>query len=91
MFEVDRIDHVALRVADPEVSIAWYRKQLGFRRLHEGLWDGPPFMIGNDHACLALFPGTDVGAGMSGAYQCRLREPNMYVFGLGAAMGSQAA
>lgn len=57
---IDRIDHVALAVSDPERSIAWYRRHLGFERLYEGLWDGPPFMVGAGTACLALFP-SDAG------------------------------
>ena len=56
MFQVDRIDHVALSVSDTERSISWYREHLGFQRLYEGEWDGPPFMVGAGTACLALFP-----------------------------------
>lgn len=35
MFKLDRIDHVALTVADVDRSVAWYRDVLGLERRHE--------------------------------------------------------
>lgn len=56
MFALDGFDHLALAVADVESSVAWYAEVLGFKRLHEGMWDGIPVFIGNGPAAIALFP-----------------------------------
>ena len=53
---IERIDHVALSVRDPEASMAWYAEHLGLERRFEGEWEGPPYMVGAGTACLALFP-----------------------------------
>ena len=60
MVRVQHLDHVALSVTDLERSIEWYTGHLGLERLFEGLWDGPPVMLGAGDTCLALFP-TDPG------------------------------
>lgn len=56
MIDVEGIDHVALSVRDLERSAQWYMDVLGFKRLHEGLWDGVPVFIGKGTTALALFP-----------------------------------
>ena len=56
MFELKRIDHVALSVRDVEVSAKWYIENLGFERRHEGMWDDIPVFIGKGEAAIALFP-----------------------------------
>ncbi|MBV9619273.1 MAG: VOC family protein [Verrucomicrobia bacterium] len=56
MIDVEGIDHVALSVRDVERSAQWYIDILGFKRLHEGMWDGVPVFIGKGTSALALFP-----------------------------------
>ncbi len=56
MFELARIDHVALAVRDVEHSANWYIENLGFERCHEGMWKGIPVFIGKGDAAIALFP-----------------------------------
>src|SRR5437868_6082061 len=53
MFEIDTLDHVALSVRDLERSARWYADVLGFKRLHEGKWNGIPIFVGNDAAVVA--------------------------------------
>ena len=56
MFELKRIDHVALSVRDVEQSANWYIENLGFERRHQGMWNGIPVFIGKGDAAIALFP-----------------------------------
>lgn len=56
MLEIEGIDHVALSVRDVERAAQWYIDLLGFKRLHEGMWDGVPIFIGKGTTALALFP-----------------------------------
>ena len=62
MIEIEGIDHVALSVLDVERAAQWYIDVLGFKRLHEGIWDGVPIFIGKGTTALALFPAKP-GAG----------------------------
>jgi catechol 2,3-dioxygenase-like lactoylglutathione lyase family enzyme len=60
-FEVEGIDHVALRVADQEASKAWYRDVLGLRRAFAEEWgDTPAVMMAKDSG-FALFKARDPG------------------------------
>ena len=54
--ELEGIDHVALSVRDVERAAQWYIDVLGFKRLHEGMWDGVPVFVGKGTTALALFP-----------------------------------
>ena len=56
MIDVEGIDHVALSVRNVERAAQWYIDVLGFKRLHEGMWDGVPVFIGKGTTALALFP-----------------------------------
>ena len=56
MFKIEALDHIALAVRDVERSAQWYSDVLGFKREHEGLWNGVPIFIGNGAAAIALFP-----------------------------------
>ena len=56
MIDVEGIDHVAMSVPDVERTAQWYIDVLGFKRLHEGMWDGVPVFIGKGRTALALFP-----------------------------------
>ena len=66
MFKIEALDHVALSVRDHERSARWYADVLGFKREHEGMWNGVPIFIGNGDAAIALFPARDKGASTSG-------------------------
>jgi catechol 2,3-dioxygenase-like lactoylglutathione lyase family enzyme len=59
MFTIEALDHVALSVRDVERSAQWYADVLGFKRLHEGIWNGTPIFVGNGAAAIALFPVRD--------------------------------
>ena len=54
--DLEGIDHVALSVRDVEKAAQWYIDVLGFKKLHEGMWDGVPIFIGLGTTALALFP-----------------------------------
>ena len=56
MIDVEGIDHVALSVRNIDRAAQWYIDVLGFKRLHEGMWDGIPVFIGKGTTALALFP-----------------------------------
>ena len=59
MFKIEALDHVALSVRDVERSARWYADVLGFKRQHEGMWDGVPIFVGNGDAAIALFPACE--------------------------------
>jgi catechol-2,3-dioxygenase len=48
-----------LAVRDVGRSARWYADVLGFKREHEGMWNGVPIFIGNGAAAIALFPVRD--------------------------------
>jgi catechol 2,3-dioxygenase-like lactoylglutathione lyase family enzyme len=55
MFQVEGIDHVALRVSDQEASKAWYHDVLGLERAFAEEWgDAPAVMLAKDSG-FALF------------------------------------
>ena len=45
-----------MSVRNVERSAQWYIDLLGFKRLHEGMWNGVPVFIGKGNTALALFP-----------------------------------
>jgi catechol 2,3-dioxygenase-like lactoylglutathione lyase family enzyme len=55
MFDLDRIDHVAITVSNLENSVKWYKETLGLERYYEGEWNGVPIMVGKGGTCIALF------------------------------------
>jgi catechol 2,3-dioxygenase-like lactoylglutathione lyase family enzyme len=65
MFKIESLDHVALSVRDLERSARWYADILGFKRQHEGMWDGVPIFVGNGDAAIALFPAREKGGSTS--------------------------
>jgi catechol 2,3-dioxygenase-like lactoylglutathione lyase family enzyme len=65
MFKIEALDHVALSVRDVERSARWYADVLGFKREHEGMWDGVPIFVGNGDAAIALFPVREKGRSTS--------------------------
>ncbi|CAN5546263.1 FosB family fosfomycin resistance bacillithiol transferase [soil metagenome] len=55
-FELERLDHVALTVADVDRSIEWYRDVLGLEHVHEEEWGRSPAFLTSGSTGLALFP-----------------------------------
>src|SRR5438128_4018893 len=56
LMQLDGIDHVALAVRDVERSAQWYIDVLGFKKRHEGMWNGIPTFVGKGKTAIALFP-----------------------------------
>jgi len=55
-FEIDFLDHIAIRVRDLEASAAWYETVLGLKRYQLPKWgDYPIFMLAGTSG-VALFP-----------------------------------
>ena len=58
-FNLQSIDHVAIRAMDVEASVDWYRKVLGLIRYEIPEWKPyPVFMMGKGFG-VAIFPATD--------------------------------
>ena len=55
-FEINFLDHVAIRVNDMEVSAAWYQKVLGLRIVKVAKWDPFPIFLLAGKTGIALFP-----------------------------------
>jgi catechol 2,3-dioxygenase-like lactoylglutathione lyase family enzyme len=58
---LEQIDHVALRCASPEATMAWYVSTLGFERVFAEHWAAVPIFLRLGSTFIALFPrrGTD--------------------------------
>lgn len=56
MFELQHLDHVAIRVSDVKASANWYGEVLGTEPAFEGMWDGVPTMLALGPTFVALFP-----------------------------------
>jgi catechol 2,3-dioxygenase-like lactoylglutathione lyase family enzyme len=54
--KLEQIDHVALRCALPEVTMAWYVSTLGFERVFAEHWSGVPIFLRLGSTFIALFP-----------------------------------
>lgn len=53
------LDHIALRVSDPEATAKWYEEVLGLKRYqHEKTWGPYPIMMLAGTSGLALFPAS---------------------------------
>jgi catechol 2,3-dioxygenase-like lactoylglutathione lyase family enzyme len=53
---LEQIDHIALRCASPEATMAWYVRTLGFEQVFPDQWDGIPLFLRLGSTYLALFP-----------------------------------
>lgn len=54
--EIEFLDHVAIRVADLEVSAMWYEKVLGLKRYQLPEWGDFPIFLLSGKSGIALFP-----------------------------------
>jgi catechol 2,3-dioxygenase-like lactoylglutathione lyase family enzyme len=64
--KLEQIDHVALRCASPEATMAWYVSTLGFEQVFPDQWSGVPIFLRLGCTGIALFPqteGNQVGKG----------------------------
>jgi catechol 2,3-dioxygenase-like lactoylglutathione lyase family enzyme len=55
-FNINFLDHVAIRVKDMEVSIAWYSKVLGLKKYQLEAWGEFPIFMLAGKSGVALFP-----------------------------------
>lgn len=55
-FEIEFLDHVAIRVADMEQSILWYTKVLGLKKYIVPEWGEYPVFLLAGKTGLAIFP-----------------------------------
>ena len=60
--DIEFLDHVAIRVADIEVSASWYEKVLGLKRYQLPEWGDYPIFLLSGKSGIALFPAntTDI-------------------------------
>lgn len=54
--EIDFLDHVAIRVANIETSVAWYEKVLGLKKYQLPEWGAFPVFMLTNKTGIALFP-----------------------------------
>ena len=67
-FELESLDHVAIRVADLEISAEWYQRVLGLKRYLPPEWEPWPIFMMSGKFGVALFPsGTGDHTGPSKA------------------------
>lgn len=55
-FQINSLDHVAIRVKNMEASAVWYQKILGLRILRVAKWDPYPIFLLAGKTGIALFP-----------------------------------
>ena len=55
-FEINFLDHVAIRVKDMEVSINWYSKVLGLKKYRLEKWGEFPVFMLSGKSGIAIFP-----------------------------------
>jgi catechol 2,3-dioxygenase-like lactoylglutathione lyase family enzyme len=56
MMHLEQIDHIALRCASPEATMAWYVRILGFEHVFPGQWSGVPIVLRLGPTYITLFP-----------------------------------
>lgn len=63
-FEIDFLDHVAIRVKEPEVSAQWYTRVLGLVQVQPKEWHPFPIFMMRGSFGVAIFPeqGSDSNA-----------------------------
>lgn len=55
-FEISNVDHVAIRVANMEISVDWYTKVLGLKKYRLEKWGDYPIFLLAGKTGVALFP-----------------------------------
>lgn len=55
-FEIEFLDHVAIRVKDLEISTRWYVKVLGLKKYQVNEWGPFPIFLLSGKTGIALFP-----------------------------------
>lgn len=55
-FSINFLDHVAIRVKDMQVSIAWYENVLGLKKYQLPEWGTAPIFMLSGKSGVALFP-----------------------------------
>lgn len=55
-FQIDFLDHVAIRVKDMEVSINWYEEVLGLKKYKLPEWGAFPVFMLSGKTGVAIFP-----------------------------------
>lgn len=55
-FEIEYLDHVAIRVKDMEASADWYKKVLGLKKYKVPAWGDFPIFLLAGKVGIALFP-----------------------------------
>lgn len=55
-FNINFLDHVAIRVEDMEVSAKWYNEVLGLKKHHLPEWGVYPIMMMSGQTGIAIFP-----------------------------------
>ncbi len=55
-FEIDFLDHVAIRVVDLEISAKWHQKVLGLKKYKTKEWGNFPIFMLSGKTGIALFP-----------------------------------
>lgn len=56
MFKIQFLDHVAIRVKDPEYTVQWYEKVLGLKKWHPEEWKPYPIFLLAGETGIAVFP-----------------------------------
>lgn len=56
VFDIERLDHVAILVKDMEASAEWYKKVLGLKKYKLPKWGEYPIFLLSGKAGIALFP-----------------------------------
>ena len=55
-FEINHLDHVAIRVKDMEISIEWYKTVLGLKKYRFDKWGDFPIFMLSGQVGVAIFP-----------------------------------
>ncbi|MRH98943.1 VOC family protein [Kriegella sp. EG-1] len=59
MFDIERLDHIAITVSNMEASIAWYEKVLGLKSYKLPKWGEYPIFLLSGNSGIALFPANN--------------------------------
>ena len=66
-FQIDFLDHVAIRVRDLEAAAQWYEQTLGLRRYSPKEWQPFPIFLLAGKTGIALFPASSSTQALEGA------------------------